>query len=117
MVNQYFVHILSLVTDNKPFLHQRKEENDHRNYFMINLYESMGLGCDRTRDPGSAVRRITNCTKIKTILANSADSDEMSHSLAFHLGLHCLRKYHFRVFKYIKGMELVALKPSAVTCK
>ena len=30
---------------------QRKEENDSRNYFMINLLESMGPGRDRTRDP------------------------------------------------------------------
>ena len=30
---------------------QRKEENDRRNYFIINLLESMGPGRDRTRDP------------------------------------------------------------------
>ena len=30
---------------------QGSEENDCRNYFMINLHESMGLGRDRTRDP------------------------------------------------------------------
>ena len=29
----------------KPFLYQQ-EENDHRNYFMINLHESMGPGHD-----------------------------------------------------------------------
>ena len=28
-----------------------REENDRRNYFMINLHESMGPGRDRTRDP------------------------------------------------------------------
>ena len=28
-----------------------REENDRRNYFMINLQESMGPGRDRTRDP------------------------------------------------------------------
>ena len=27
------------------------EENDCRNYIMINLYESMGPGWDQTRDP------------------------------------------------------------------
>ena len=32
-------------------MNQRKEENDRRNYFMINLHESMGPGRDRTRDP------------------------------------------------------------------
>ena len=31
-------------------------------------------------------------------LANSADSDEMQHYAAFHLGLHCLPKYLFRGF-------------------
>ena len=43
-VYQYFVHILSLVTDtvtNQPFLNQQ-EENDCRKYFMINLYKSVG---------------------------------------------------------------------------
>ena len=29
----------------------RREENDCRNYFMINLHESMGLCQDQTRDP------------------------------------------------------------------
>ena len=29
---------------------------------------------------------------------NSADPDEMQHSAAFHLGLHCLPKYPFRDF-------------------
>ena len=31
------------------------------------------------------------------IIANSADLDEMQHHAAFHLGLHCLPKYLFRV--------------------
>ena len=33
------------------FLNQRKEMNGRRNYFMINLHESMGPGRDRTHDP------------------------------------------------------------------
>ena len=37
------------------------------------------------------------------ILANSTDSDEMLHSAAFHLGLHCLPKYLFWGFQYTKG--------------
>ena len=57
------MHILSLVTDNEPFLNQRKEENDCRNYFMINLDESMGPGQDRSPvTPGSAVGLATDCT-------------------------------------------------------
>ena len=35
------MHIFSLVNDTN-FLNQRNEENDRRNYFMINLYESIG---------------------------------------------------------------------------
>ena len=46
-VNQYFLHILLLVTDNNAsWMIQRKD----RNYFMINLHKSMGLGWDPTRD-------------------------------------------------------------------
>ena len=46
---EYLVHIpvLLLVTDNN--LCRGREENDRRNYFMINLHESMGPGRDRTR--------------------------------------------------------------------
>ena len=36
--------------------------------------------------------------KIDCSKANSADPDEMSHYVAFHLGLHCLPKYPFRGF-------------------
>ena len=31
--------------------------------------------------------------KIEYVSPNSADPDEMPHSVAFHLGLHCLQKY------------------------
>ena len=31
--------------------------------------------------------------KIEFVLANSADSDKISHYVAFHPGLHCLPKY------------------------
>ena len=37
------------------------------------------------------------------ILANSADSGEMQHYAAFHLGLHCLPKYPFRDLQFRKG--------------
>ena len=40
---------------------------------------------------------------VALILANSADSDELQHYAAFHLGLHCLPKYPFRGFQYTKG--------------
>ena len=35
----------------QPFLNQQKEENDHRNYFMIKLHKSMGPGGDQTHVP------------------------------------------------------------------
>ena len=41
--------------------------------------------------------------KIVLTSANSEDPDEMQHSAAFHLGLHCLPKYQFRLFPNIKG--------------
>ena len=41
--------------------------------------------------------------KIIFILANSADPDEMLHSVPFYLGFHCLQKYPFRGFKSTKG--------------
>ena len=47
-LRQYFVHILLLVTDNNP---SWMEENDLRNYFMVNLHESMGPSLDQTSDP------------------------------------------------------------------
>ena len=67
-VNQYFVHILSLVTD-KTLLEcfSGREKNDRRKYFMINLCESIGLGRIELATPGSAVRHasvarhITGC--------------------------------------------------------
>ena len=37
--------------------------------------------------------------QVVLILANSADSDEMQHYAAFHLGLHCLPKCPFRGFQ------------------
>ena len=35
----------------EDFFIQKKEENDRRNYFMINLHESMVPGRDRSPDP------------------------------------------------------------------
>ena len=43
---------------------------------------------------------------IVLVLTNSADPDEMQHSAAFHLGLHCLQKYPFRGFLYTKGWQV-----------
>ena len=43
-----------------------REENDRRNYFMINLHESMGPGRDRTRDPWICSQlRICNQTRYR----------------------------------------------------
>ena len=40
--------------------------------------------------------------KIAFILANNAGPDEMTHFVAFHLGLHCLPKNPFRGFEHTK---------------
>ena len=55
-VNQLFMHILSLVTHSNPSWMNQQEENDRRNYFMINLHESIMYGTGapgryQTRDP------------------------------------------------------------------
>ena len=41
--------------------------------------------------------------KIDSVLANSADPNEMPHYAAFHLGLHCLPKNLFRGFQSPKS--------------
>ena len=41
--------------------------------------------------------------KVVLIFKNSADSDEMLHFDAFHLGLRCLPKYQIRVLQYTEG--------------
>ena len=43
-VNQCFMHILSLVTDNNSSCISGREENGCGNYLMINLHGSMGQG-------------------------------------------------------------------------
>ena len=44
-VNQFFVHILSLVTDNHHCsISGREEKSNLRNYFMINRRKSMETG-------------------------------------------------------------------------
>ena len=67
-VNQYFVYILSLVTENNPsWMIQRKEENDRRNYFIIStkVWDQAGI---ELATPESAVRlafvarHVTDCT-------------------------------------------------------
>ena len=44
--------------------------------------------------------------KVASILANSADPDEMQHNAAFLLGLHCLPKYPFRDFQYTMSLRM-----------
>ena len=41
--------------------------------------------------------------KIDSILANSADPDEMPQYATFHLGPHCLPRYPFKGFWFTKG--------------
>ena len=39
------------------------------------------------------------------VIANSADQDEMTHHVAFHLGLPCSIKYPIRGFWYTKRIQ------------
>ena len=50
------------------------------------------------------------------ILANSVEPDEMQHYAAFHLGLHCLPNYPFRVSS-IQRVNLHDVKTVFVRCK
>ena len=53
--------------------------------------------------------------KIIFILANSEEPNEMLHSAAYHLGLHCLPKYRFPIYN---GVTLNLLVLSAnIFCK
>ena len=42
---------------------------------------------------------------IDYVITNSADSDEMTHRVAFHLGLPCSIKYPIRGAWYTKGIQ------------
>ena len=57
--------------------------------------------------------------KLVLTLANSADPDEMQHTAAFHLGLHCLSKYPFRGFQHTRDQTIMDNEEcgcSAVEC-
>ena len=43
------------------------------------------------------------------IYTNSVDPDKMQHNAAFHLGLHCLKKYSLRGFLNTKGCHGIIL--------
>ena len=64
--------------------------------FPIKLH-TIKLGWSIVYIEGSKVVFVS--LKIYFVLANSADPDEMPHYAVFHLGLHCLPKYPFRVHK------------------
>ena len=49
-------------------------------------------------------KNIVFCLKIFFTFINGVDPDEMQHYAAFHLRLHCLQKYLFRVFSEYKGV-------------
>ena len=77
-VNLYFVHIFSLVTEKQTFW---KEENDRRNYFRINLHESMGPGQDQTRYPWIC-SQIGICSKTRYRLRYAARYDDDCFNLS-----------------------------------
>ena len=47
-----------------------------------------------------------NLSEYGFTFTNSVDPDEMQHDAAFHLGLHCLKKYSFRGFPNTMGYLL-----------
>ena len=72
------MHILSLVTD-KPFLNDSAGErriSDRRNYFMINLHESMRPAGIELATPGSAVR----LASVARHVTDCGDGDELDVS-------------------------------------
>ena len=81
-VNQYFVHVLSLVPDNNPS--RRREENGWRNDFMINLHESMGLNLQLRYAVGLATRPTLCGWKRVWILINWLDEKPADLYLCFH---------------------------------
>ena len=59
---------------------------------------------------GSQVAKFPNSgiflsLKIVLTSAKSADPDEMQHYAVFHLSLHCLPKYTFRVSRKQRGLK------------
>ena len=62
-------------------------------------YDTINLGWSSVYIEGlQVIISKKNCiyfSKMRLILANSHDPDEMTHHAAFHLGLHCLLKYAF----------------------
>ena len=55
-INQYSMHILSLLT-----LNQQKENNDHRKYSLINLYNTWGWPSIELMTPWIAIGLATDC--------------------------------------------------------
>ena len=55
----------------------KREENDHRNYFMINLHESIGPGQDQTGKPGSAVRLASVARYVNDCVTRPGPSDTL----------------------------------------
>ena len=50
-------------------------------------------------------------------LSNNADPDEISHHANFHLGVHCLSKYLFRIHTSIQSAKVNYHRESARTEK
>ena len=48
------------------------------------------------------------------VITNSADPDEMTHRVTFHLGLPCSIKYPIRGFWYTKGIQRLNISKVAM---
>ena len=64
--------------------------------------ELLSLKAGYTGSSGSTFAKMPHCHG-SFILANSKRPDEMSHFVAFYLGLHYLPEYPFRGFQYTKA--------------
>ena len=65
-VDHYNLHDNSALSYNMHDISAGKEENDRRNYFMINLHERMGPGRDQTHETITSVCLFDLNTKILT---------------------------------------------------
>ena len=73
--------------------------------FLLVRYNKLGIvHCTFLWVSGYNLKKIVLfCLKIFFTFTNSVDPDEMQHYAAFHMGLHCLQKYLFRVSQMQKG--------------
>ena len=71
-------------------------------YDKLGIVHSTYLGVSGYNFPP---KNVSFCLKILFTFTNSVEPDEMQHYAAFHLRLHCLRKFPLRGFPEYKGLK------------